>query len=123
MTQHGVSIGISRSGDEFTILFKMIGKLTHEDYEVINPMVDSALQGVENPSIKAMVDLTELEGWDMHAAWDDFQFGLKHGRQFDKIAIYGKAGWQEWAAKIGGWFIAGEVAFFDNETDALDWLR
>jgi hypothetical protein len=31
--------------------------------------------------------------------------------------------WQEYAAKIGTWFISGEVKYFDNCDDALGWLN
>jgi len=29
--------------------------------------------------------------------------------EFEKIAIYGSKKWQETTAKIGGWFISGEI--------------
>ncbi|NOQ15806.1 MAG: STAS/SEC14 domain-containing protein, partial [Methyloprofundus sp.] len=102
---------------------KAVGKLTHADYEIINPMIDSALAGISAPRIKALVDGTELEGWELRAAWDDFQLGLKHGSEFDKIAIYGNKKWQEYTAKIGSWFISGDVKFFQDYDAALQWLQ
>ncbi|MGD8571350.1 MAG: STAS/SEC14 domain-containing protein, partial [Gammaproteobacteria bacterium] len=51
------------------------------------------------------------------------QLGLKYGKQFEKIAMYGNKMWQEAAAKIGSWFISGEMKYFDNYDDALKWLR
>ena len=56
-------------------------------------------------------------------AWDDFKLGLKHGNEFEKIAIYGNKNWQEITAKIGAWFISGEVKYFESEDDALAWLN
>lgn len=123
ITRHGLSIGIERVGNEFFLSLKATGKLTHEDYQKINPMIDSALEGVRDPEIKAFIDGSELEGWELRAAWDDFKLGLKHGNEFSKIAIYGNKKWQEYTAKIGSWFISGEVKFFDDLDRALDWLQ
>jgi len=120
--RHGLSIGIEGSGDNFFLSLKAVGKLTHEDYETITPMIDSALSAVKNPKVKALIDGTELEGWELRAAWDDFKLGLKHGNEFVKVAIIGNRHWQEIAAKLGAWFVSGEVKYFDNEEDALAWL-
>ena len=119
---HGLSIGIENTGNEFFLKMKAVGKLTHEDYEVITPMIDSALDSVKDPKVKAIIDGTEMEGWELRAAWDDFKIGLKHGNEFEKIAIYGNKNWQEIAAKVGSWFITGEVEYFDRYEDALAWL-
>ena len=120
--RHGLSIGIERCGNEIFLTLKAIGKLTHADYEIINPMIDSALEAVETPRVKVLVDGTELEGWEPRAAWDDFRLGLRHGSEFDRIAIYGNRKWQQIAARIGSWFISGEVKYFEDCTQALDWL-
>ena len=121
--RHGLSIGIERIDNAFFLSLKAIGKLTHEDYETIVPMIDSALEGVKDPRINVLIDGTELEGWELRAAWDDLKLGLKHGRQFEKIAIVGNKKWQEYSAKMGSWFISGEVKYFEIESDALEWLQ
>jgi len=66
---------------------KAIGKLTHEDYEVITPLIDSALEGISDAKINMLIDGTQMEGWEPRAAWDDFKMGIKHGKEFSKIAI------------------------------------
>ena len=121
--RHGLSIGIERLGDEFLLTFRAAGKLTHADYEVITPMIDSALKRVQEPRVKAFLDVTELEGWAPRAAWDDFKLGLKHGSEFTKIAILGRKHWQEVCAKVSAWFVSGEVRYFEDESDALRWLN
>lgn len=122
-TRHGLTIGIERVGNQFFLSLKATGKLTHEDYNKINPMVDAALEGITDPKIKAYIDGSELEGWEARAAWDDFKFGLKHGSQFEKIAIFGNKKWQEYTAKIGSWFVSGEVKYFEDADEALRWLQ
>jgi hypothetical protein len=121
--RHGITIGIERINSDFFLTLKLSGKLSHEDYEKITPMLDSALMTVKQPHIKALVDVTELKGWELRAAWDDFKLGLNHGTQFVKIAIYGNQNWLEMATKIGSWFVSGEAKYFDNEAGALVWLH
>ncbi len=122
-TRHGLSIGIERIDDCFFLSFKAIGKLTHEDYKVITPLIDSALESVKEPKIKAFIDASELEGWELRAAWDDFKLGLRHGSEFTKVAIVGNKHWQQVAAKIGGWFISGDAKYFQGPSEALEWLE
>lgn len=119
---HGLSIGIERLDDEFFLSLKAVGKLTHNDYEIITPMIESALKGVEKPQIKALFDGTELEGWELRAAWDDFKIGLKHGTEFEKIAIYGNKRWQELSVRVGSWFMSGEIRYFEDRDEAIKWL-
>ena len=119
---HGLSIGIERMNTHFFLTLKAVGKLTHEDYTVITPMIDSALATVQEPKVNILIDATDLKGWELRAAWDDFKLRLKHGSEFDKIAIYGNKNWQKINTKLGSWFISGDVQYFDHLHDALSWL-
>lgn len=122
LKRHGISIGLERTGEVIFLRIKAVGKLTHKDYEVLSPMLDSAVQAVEHPQIKAFVDVIELDGWELRAAWDDFKLGLKHGREFSRIAIVGDQPWEKVAAKVAGWFISGETEYFEDPDEAMDWL-
>jgi len=123
LLKHGLSIGIERVNKNFFLSLKAIGKLTHEDYKVITPMIDAALGSVNDPKVNALIDTTELEGWELRAAWDDFKLGLTHGSQFDKIAVYGNRNWQKTSTKVSSWFISGDIEYFDNLQAALLWLN
>jgi hypothetical protein len=120
--RHGLFIGLERTDSQFFLSLKAVGKLTHNDYNTINPLIDSALDGVRDPEISVFVDGSELEGWEPRAAWDDFRLGLKHAGEFNKIAIYGNKRWQEYAAKMASWFVSGEAKFFDDPDEAFRWL-
>lgn len=120
--RHGLSVGIERIGKDFFLTLKIIGRLEHNDYETIVPMLESALMAVKDPKINAFIDVTELQGWTARAAWDDLKLGLKHHKEFSKVAVLGSKKWPEFTAKISSWFIAGEAEFFDNSEDAFRWL-
>jgi hypothetical protein len=121
--RHGLSIGMERIGDNFFLTFKIVGKLTHEDYKQITPIIDSALEGVKKPKVKALMDISELDGFELRAAWDDFKIGLKHGFDFEKIAILGEQKWVEYSAKISSWFMSGEMKQFNSINEAIIWLN
>lgn len=124
MLKHGISIGIERHGDDdFFVAVKAIGTLTHQDYEMMVPVLESALEGVKDPDIFALVDVTELEGMELKAAWDDIKLEVKHIRHFEKIAIVGKTTLQEVLAKLANWFTPAEVRFFVDNGDAIAWLK
>lgn len=121
--RHGLSIGIERVESNFFLTLKAVGTLQHSDYELIVAMIESALLGVKEPKIKVFVDGTELDGWAVRAAWDDLKLGLKHGREFRKVAILGNKRWQAMSAKVGSWFIAGDLKYFEDESEAFHWLQ
>lgn len=120
--RHGISIGMERVGSIFFLSLKVVGKLTHEDYSVINPLIDSALEGVKDPKVTALIDCSELEGWELRAAWDDFKLGLRHGNEFDRIAILGNKGWQKMASGVASWFTSGQLKYFEDYGEAMQWL-
>jgi hypothetical protein len=127
VNRHGLSIGIERVDSDLYLTLKAVGTLQHSDYEVIVPMIDSALAGVKDAKVKVFFDGTELDGWELRAAWDDLKLGLKYGHEFKKVAILGNKRWLEMSAKIGSWFVTGDIKYFENEneneTEAFDWLH
>ncbi|WP_318518177.1 SpoIIAA family protein [Photobacterium leiognathi] len=120
---HGIQIEIDNNDGKFFVEIKATGKLTHHDYQIITPEIDTALEGVDKPVVDVYFDGTACDGWDLHAAWDDLKLGLKHGKSFRKVALYGNKHWQELGAKVGNWFMSGEVRYFDDAIDALNWLK
>lgn len=121
--RHGLSIGMERADKNFFLFIKAQGKLTHKDYEIITPFIESMLMQVKTPTVNVLFDGTELAGWELRAAWDDLKLGLKHGNSFNKVALYGNKKWQEFSVKVADWFISGDIKYFENENDAITWLN
>lgn len=121
---HGFSVSIDRIGDERVRLsVHARGKLEHQDYQTMVPMLESAIAGMAHPKIDVLFDMRELKGWEIQAAWDDMKLGIKLGPKFNKVAMVGNKTWQEVAAKIGTWFIGGEARFFEEKAPAEAWLK
>jgi hypothetical protein len=121
--KHSLTLGITRVDENVFLELKAVGKLTHKDYETITPMLESAIAGVDHPKINVLIDAQDFKGWELRAAWDDFKLGLKHGKEFQKMAIVGHEKWQEYAAKIGSWFVAGQAKHFESVDEAITWLN
>lgn len=121
--KHGIFIGIKKIEDNFFIKMKLEGKLTHEDYETMIPAIEDAIKNTPNAKLNILVNGLELEGWEIQAAWDDLKFGLKHSKEFNKIAYVGTKTWEEYGIKISNWFFNGEIKYFENEQSAIKWLR
>lgn len=121
-TTHSITIGIERFQDTLYVTMKAVGKLTHADYQAFTPLLDGALSTITSPKVRLLLDASEFTGWELRAAWDDFKIGLKHGNEFEKIAIVGHANWQALLAMLGDWFISGEVTYFTDTAEAINWL-
>lgn len=122
MLQHGLRIGLTQIDDLIYLHLEIIGKLTHHDYEVLLPMLDAAVDGAENARIDSLVDLRQLEGFELRAIWDDLKLGLKHRKRFERVAVLGNKKWEQVATQIGNWFTSGELAYFENEDNAKKWI-
>jgi len=120
--EHGISVGISRVDNFFMMKMKVIGTLTHQDYEKITPMLRNSIAGIQEPNVKVLIDAKEFEGWEVRAAWDDFKFGIEFREKFSKIALVGTKSWEEYLVKMGNWFIKGEMKFFTSLNEAYAWL-
>lgn len=99
------------------------GKLHDEDYKTIEPKLEEVIK--EQGRIRILAQLDDFHGWDLHAAWDDLKFGVRHLDHFEKVAMVGDKKWEEWMARVTDWFIDARVRYFDvSEIDrAWYWIE
>ena len=91
-------IDILPKSSEAAIGFKVSGKITAEDYDVLLPKLDEAITA--HGKINLLVMMGDLKGWDgMDAAKDDFKFGTLEYRQVERAAFVGEKKWQDWLVK------------------------
>jgi hypothetical protein len=102
--------------------FRLSGKLHDEDYKSFVPAVDAAV-AVEG-KVRLFAQFEDFHGWDLHAAWDDFRFGIKHYKDFDRIAMVGDHKWEKWLATLCRPFTKAKVKYFDaSEVNAAwNWI-
>lgn len=122
-SNHGLSIDIEGKGSEFFLTLKAIGKVTHDDYKTIAPLIESALSKVKYPILNVLIDGIDLQCIGFKGGFDDLKLGKKYNNELKKVAIYGNKKWQSSIAKIGNNIVPGEMAYFENATAAIDWLE
>jgi len=118
-----IDINIEPKDGALNVTLKATGKLTHQDYETLIPMMEMSIKSIPNAKVNMLIDATDFQGWEAQAAWDDFKFGMEYKDIFLKIAIVGTKTWQEYAAKMGDWFMHGEVKFFYDLDEAKAWIN
>ncbi|MEA3374287.1 MAG: STAS/SEC14 domain-containing protein [Campylobacterota bacterium] len=121
--EHGISIGFRRSGDHVYLKIQISGRLEHDDYDLMVPMIENAISGIKKPKIKVLIDAIDFEGWDLRAAWDDLKFGLEHNSEFTELAFVGNKKWEEYSIKISNWFMHAKMRYFEDIEDARQWLK
>lgn len=107
---------------ENVIAFRLTGKLHDEDYKSFVPEVEALI--AREGKIRLLLQLENFQGWDLHAAWDDITFGIKHFRDLERIAVVGDLGWEKWMLKLSKPFSEAKTRFFpaDEMIAAWDWL-
>ena len=109
--------------DKGILAFRVSGKLTDADYQVFIPLLESLIR--ERGQISLYMELEDFKGWEPRAAWDDLRFGLKHDRDFRRIAIVGDREWEHAAIALANLFTDTPMRFFRREEAAAawDWLE
>ena len=86
------------TGSPKVVGFKLCGKLHDEDYKQFVPKMETILTA--EGKVRLFIQLEDFHGWDLHAAWDDFKFSLKHYSDFERIAMVGDRKWEKWMANF-----------------------
>ena len=114
---------ISKESSGNVVGIEATGKLTHEDYKGLIPELEKKIEA--SGALRALFDLTGLEGVELHAMWDDFKFWFKHNMDVAKVAVVGNKHWEQWAAKLGDHLTKAEIKYFDDaeKEAAWAWIR
>ncbi len=100
------------------------GKITSRDYEeVLIPRLESAIQ--EQGKVRLLCQVEEdFQGMEAGAMWDDTKFGMKHRKDFEKMALVGGTRWMDWLMKLFSPLMEGELKAFSQEQlqEAWEWV-
>jgi hypothetical protein len=109
---------------EGVIALRVSGKLMHEDYEKLVPKLEDIIE--QHGSIRCLIDLTDLDGIEPRAVWDELRFDLKHATDVSRCGVVGDRAWERWAtAAARPIFRKADVRFFERSQldSALAWIR
>ena len=101
--------------------FKVTGKLEADDYKYFRPKLEKLLEK-ESP-LSLLIKLEDFDGWTAQAAWEDMKIGFEHRNDFLRIAIVGSSTWEKLMVGFGDLFTDIEVQYFDDDSNALEWLH
>ncbi len=107
--------------ESHVLAFEVTGKLVADDYLTLRPRIERILK--KENRISLLIKLKDFEGWTLTAMWEDLKIGFDHNEDFLRIAIVGSGFREKLLSEISDFFIAAELEHFDNESDALNWLR
>ena len=104
--------------------FALSGRVTHEDYaDVLIPAIEQAT--AEGAKARVLVRFEpDFAGYDAHAVLDDTRLGVRHWRDFARVALVGAPRWVAVAMRLFAPFWPCEVRLFarDDEAEAWAWL-
>lgn len=101
--------------------FRVVDDITAEDYEVLRPAVQAAVD--EHGSVRLLLDLTEFRHEKIEAWGADLRFGQHFHDAIERLAIVGDHTWQKWLARLSEPFYAREAQFFADQPTAWGWLE
>ncbi|WP_316900141.1 STAS/SEC14 domain-containing protein [Pseudodesulfovibrio indicus] len=99
------------------------GKLTDDDYKDIwIPAQEAVIE--RNGKARALLYMdADFKGWELKAMWQDAKFGLRHRKDFSKLAVVGGPDWARWGVKLGELLMDCEVRLYEPERlgEAMTW--
>ena len=122
ISTRGVGIEIKSINDKFIVEMDFYGKLTHQDYEVIIPVIERAIDASKGKELDILVDMRDFEGWELEAMVDDFKLGLELKDIFNKMAVVGDKMWEKWSVEAMSHLTKGQMRFFEDYDEAYRWI-
>lgn len=98
---------------------KITGKLTKDDYDLLIPYL-ARLKHEVGP-IRLLCDMTECEGLNSQALWEDLSRQLQQFQEIIRIAIVGDHLWMECGTKVFHPLFKTSVHYFLPEQLAMAW--
>lgn len=113
---------LDRTGGK-VIGMKVSGKLLHQDYQQFIPRLEALIE--EHGSIRCLMEMTEFEGFELRALWDELKFDTTHASKIERCAVVGNKRWERWATNLSKpLFYRAPVRYFDSSDleEAWDWI-
>ncbi|GAA3540506.1 STAS/SEC14 domain-containing protein [Zobellella aerophila] len=120
---HGMAVELDRQGDTLLLTIKIYGDIAYDDFMEMETQVEQALEEMETPKIKALINMIDFNHWETMALWEDIVFTRKYAKAFTRVAIVGVDLRERLMAKLAQWFIEGEVKYFEKLGEAQAWLE
>lgn len=115
-------LNVDSEGDPRVIRATVSGQLQESDYRALTSRIEELLK--HHTSLRMLVQLSEFKGWTPGGAWEDAKLGFRRFSDFDRLAVVGDKGWEEWMTRLCRPFTLADVRFFEpfDMEKALSWI-
>jgi hypothetical protein len=113
---HGAAIG-----------FKVVGRVTADEVKAFEPQIEFVIAQRKERPIGILADLSQMEGADWKARWDEMRFLQKYTDHIARMAVVGADKWEEVVAMVlaGTAVLQAETRYFTSSeiNSAWEWVR
>ncbi|HBE91967.1 MAG TPA: STAS/SEC14 domain-containing protein [Gammaproteobacteria bacterium] len=102
------------------VTVSVMGELMLDDFREFESVVVSELE--EHERVDVLMDLSNMTGFSIDAAWEDLKFSREHDKDFRRIAVITSDQWISWLVWLNGAFSGAQVQTFPEREDAEHWL-
>lgn len=107
--------------------FRASGKLSDEDLKAFEPQLEFFIAQHKKRPIGILADLTDMQGAEWKARWDELRFLQKHTSQIARMAVVGADRWEEIVDIVtaGAAVLQSETRYFEASEiqKAWQWAR
>lgn len=82
--------------------FKVSGHVTADEVEAFLPQLERAIAGRGKRTIGILADVSDMEGTDWDARWEEIKFLSKYAEHIERVAVVGAHKWEQLKAEILG---------------------
>lgn len=106
-----------------TVGIKVEGKLTEEEYELLNEYLEQLWR--EEGPINFLCDMAGFPGVHSQALWEELIRHLRNVRDYPKIAVVGDRAWLENGVNVFEPWLKTQVKYFtpDQIDEAWLWVK
>ncbi|HKK46017.1 MAG TPA: STAS/SEC14 domain-containing protein [Balneolaceae bacterium] len=117
-----MAINFNEENDGKILVIHVSGRLVRKDYLQLIPKSKQLIR--KHGKIRILFDMTDFQGWDEGAVWEDIKLGMEHFSDVERIAMVGEEHWQQDISTFSKPFTRAKIRYFDH-TDmdtAYRWL-
>ncbi len=107
--------------------FKVTGKLTAEEVKAFEPQIESAIDRSGKKTLGILADLSEMQGVQWAARWEEIKFIGRYAEHIERVAIVGASKWEDVKAEIlaGTVLIQAETRYYPGADilHAWHWVK
>lgn len=110
---------LKESGDK-AFGFKVSGQVTADEVKAFLPQLERAIADRGKRTIGILADVSDMEGTDWDARWEEIKFLSKYAEHIERVAVVGAHKWEQLKAEIlGGTVLVQAETRYYHGPDAL----